>query len=144
MQPRYQRSLQAKLQENAPMYGLSEVTFRSFMLKRGWSRVGSELTAADTVAAVTALLEADGRPDDPDNTHAAKFWCAAAPRPAKGTPWAVRSSDGDRRKLGSKASLLHCLRGLLCRKLLCKVSYCTGRCSSPAADHSLASRNTAI
>ena len=75
MQPRYQRSLQAKLQENAPMYGLSEVTFRSFMLKRGWSRVGSELTAADTVAAVTALLEASGRQDDPDNTHTAKFWC---------------------------------------------------------------------
>ena len=60
------------------MYGLSEVTFRSFMLKRGWSRVGSELTAADTVAAVTALLEAGGRQDDPDNTHTAKFWCARA------------------------------------------------------------------
>ena len=75
MQPRYQRSLQAKLQEHAAMYGLSEVTFRSFMLKRGWSRVGSELTAADTVAAVTALLEASGRQDDPDNTHTAKFWC---------------------------------------------------------------------
>ncbi len=81
MQPRYQRSLQTKLQENAPMYGLSEVTFRSFVLKRGWSRVGSELTAADTVAAVTALLEAAGRPDDPDNTHTQKFWWATGRRP---------------------------------------------------------------
>ncbi len=63
------------------MYGLSEVTFRSFMLKRGWSRVGAELTAADTVAAVTALLEASGRQDDPDNTHTAKFWCVVSPAP---------------------------------------------------------------
>ena len=95
MQPRYQRSLQTKLQENAPMYGLSEVTFRSFVLKRGWSRVGSELTAADTVAAVTALLEAAGRPDDPDNTHTQKFWCAADGRPALTTPLRPASAFPD-------------------------------------------------
>ena len=48
---------------------------RSFMMKRGWSRVGSELTAADAVTAVTALLESAGKPDDPMNGHDSRFWC---------------------------------------------------------------------
>jgi len=109
MQPRYQRSLQAKLQEHAAMYGLSEVTFRSFMLKRGWSRVGSELTAADTVAAVTALLEASGRQDDPDNTHTAKFWCVAGAqyqRSRSGADPKIRQGLGDESRAGLPAVFL--------------------------------------
>ena len=79
MKPQYQRSLQQKLQENAPQYGLSDVTFRSFQLNRGWSRVASDLTAADAVSAVTALLESPGKPDEP-RSNATRFWCVPCAR----------------------------------------------------------------
>lgn len=72
MQLRYQANLAAKLQANAANYLLPDTTFKSFHLQNGFSRA-RDLSAADAVYAVTALLEAGGRVGAEVPPHE-RFW----------------------------------------------------------------------